>query len=833
MRQILAKETTVKFATNKIDAKISLKSLVLFSRSIHTQRNIQVSLRPRLSQRVLPVRMLCCSPKKNEPAPKPEPMPSSVPKAVSVAQPVAKQEPPKVESVVAKETTKVESEPNPVTLPIPPIAKKVPYKHKYHGVEYHDDYHWMKDQNPDGKRQEIIDYLTAENEYTKALHLTPNKPITDSLFNEIISKISEDDSTVPYFKEPYYYYSRVEKGKQYRIFARKKGSLDAPEEIILDQNTFTYEYQSLEGYEVSPDHKILAYALDTDGSEYSTIFFKNLETGELLESDAIQRAAGEPLWANDSKTVFYPLCDDVRRRHKIMKHRIGSDHSTDELVYFEPDTKFYAGTYRSDSGKYIFFHSGSSLTTETSYISADEPDSPVKTILAREYKHKYFVQHQDDRFIIRTNNFGRTLNYSLKSTLITNTEKSAWEDIIPYDPFKELHGITVFKNFIAVEVIADAFKKLLILPVKSGKLTGSPEEISFDAVLYDASVHDSNTMNYDSSILRFGFETPVSPSEVWQYDMSSKERKRLKKSEVTSQPDASLYALERINVPIPPETLTKAPFDTPTPDSIPISIIYRKDKFKGDGTNPLHLYGYGSYGICIEPYYMPKIFPLIDRGIVYAIAHIRGGGDCGRAWYETAKFKTKINTFTDFITCGDELVKRKYTQNSLMSMEGRSAGGMLMGSVLNMRPDLTNVAIAGVPFVDVINTMMDETIPLTINEYEEWGNPNEKDFFDYMRSYSPYDNVPTGKTFPNLLIKAGINDPRVAYWEPAKWTAKLRDLNVVAPGNHLLFDCTMGAGHFGVSGRYARYHEIAGDFAFLIACVQKKLKELGLPELKR
>ncbi|KAI8924533.1 prolyl oligopeptidase [Entophlyctis helioformis] len=710
--------------------------------------------------------------------------------------------------------------------PVPPVAKKVPMTHVYHGtVELHDDYHWLKDQTPETKRPEIVEYLEAENAYAKALHYDKNKELGDKIFNEIVAKISEDDTSVPVFRAPYYYYTRNTKGLQYPIYARKKDSLDGEEEILLDQNTFTYEYQSLGEVKTSPDHKTIAYSLDTTGAEDYTIFFKDIATGKTLDTK-IEKAVGYIIWANDNKTVFYGRTDAAHRPNRVFRHTVGSDPKEDVLVYFDPNEKFYVFALKTN--KYIFILSGNPTTTEFNYIDADKPDSAVKTFFPRQAGHQYMVVDHGNRFYILTNGGGKYLNMKLMTCTADNTDMSAWTEALPYDPYTSFDNAYAFKDNLIAVTRSDGLCRIAVVPYGADGVLGTPQNLEFPEKAYHLTFSSSSEQNFESNTVRFSYSSPLTPSQVWEYNTVTKERTLLKSTEVSGGLDASLYAIDRIHVPVPAGTETEAPFNTPVSQTIPVTIVYRKAMLKKDGTNPLHLYGYGSYGASMDNWYSPTIFPLLDRGFIYAKAHIRGGGDCGRGWYETGKFKHKKNTFSDFVACGDELVRLNYTQHDLMSMEGRSAGGLLMGAVLNLRPDLVHVAIAGVPFVDVINTMMDASIPLTTGEYEEWGNPNDKSYFDYMLSYSPYENVPKDAQFPHLLVKAGLNDPRVAYWEPAKWVAKLRDLNVGRGKTDILFDCKMGAGHFGVSGRYARFGEIAGDYAFLVDRMQTQQIAKGL-----
>ncbi|KAJ3052743.1 hypothetical protein HK097_005774 [Rhizophlyctis rosea] len=610
--------------------------------------------------------------------------------------------------------------------------------------------------------------------------------------------MSEDDEEVPVFKKPYYYYSRTVKGQNYPIYARKKNSLEGKEEI-------------------------LAYALDTNGDEHYHLYFKDLETGKLLESDTIEDCDGSVEWCNDSQTVYYMTLDHIHRQDKVFRHKIGTPPFSDTLIFHEPDEKFEVQIEKTNSEKFILVDASSSLTREVHVLDADNPNAELKLFQRREHRHKYYVDHQGDKFLVLTDGGGKYLNFKLASCPLNATDKRNWVDVIPYDPFRELTSIQPFEKHLVIFERSNGLERMRIWPAdeKDGGYLKFSEEL-----------YSTSTQNYNSSIIRFSYTSLLTSKCTYEYNMDTKERKLLKQKNVPGGFDPSLYTMRRVFAPVPKETSATAPFDTPVPDKIPISLLYKSDLFKGDGSNPCFLYGYGSYGFSLDPVFDQKLFSYVDRGFVYAVAHIRGGGECGRAWYETGKFKHKRNTFTDFIVAGDFLVKEKFARHELMAIEGRSAGGLLMGAVLNLRPDLTHVAVASVPFVDVINTMMDASIPLTVNEYEEWGNPNEKDYFDYMLSYSPYENLRKDVKYPHLLVKAGLNDPRVQYWEPAKWVAKMRNLKThgseTDPDRRdLIFDCKMGSGHFGESGRYGILREVADEFSFVIDRIEKQKKKLG------
>ncbi|KAI9097289.1 oligopeptidase B [Phlyctochytrium arcticum] len=713
-----------------------------------------------------------------------------------------------------------------------PVAKKVPYQHKYHGKSIDDPFHWLKDMNKE-KNPEIIEYIKQENEFSKAQHLEPNAQLTDTIYNEFISRLQEDDEDVPVFRKPYYYYKRTVKGQQYPIYARRKDAMSAPEEVFLNQNEFTDEYQDLGFIRTSPDHKLLAYALDTKGDEKYKIYFKDLSSGTVLESDTVPEGAGEGEWTNDGKALCYTAMDDILRPYKIMRHTLGTKPSEDETIYEENDQQFLVGIHTTNSRKFICIVTKSSLTRETWTLDADDSKAKPQLFQKRKFRVQYDVDHHNDRFLVLTDNGGEFLNGKLMWCPLDKTESSNWVEVLPYDPLKHTQDMDSFQNFVVLSERSDALLKIRILNVnEKGTIDNTCKSyyLEFSDDMYAASATGTSTQSYDADHFRYTYSSLLCPIKTLEYNVKEKESKLLKQQPVPNF-DASKYEMKRIWAPIPEDTKVMAPFNTPVPDKIPIALLYRKDIVKQDGTNPAYLHGYGSYGISRDLTFSSAILSFADHGFVWATAAIRGGGECGNGWYETGKFKHKRNTFTDFIAAADELVKQKYTQHDLLAIYGGSAGGLLIGATINLRPDVAAVAVASVPFVDVINTMMDDKVPLTINEYEEWGNPNEKDYFDYMLSYSPYDNVKKTDIFPDLLVKAGINDPRVAYWEPAKWVAKLRDLGLdqSKEGNKVVFDCKMGSGHFGSSGRYAHYKETASDYAFIMERIGRRLKAKGLP----
>ncbi|KAJ3188588.1 hypothetical protein HDU85_004302 [Gaertneriomyces sp. JEL0708] len=720
----------------------------------------------------------------------------------------------------------------------PPVAKKVPHKHLYHNsIEIHDDYHWMKSFKPT-EAPEIIEYLNAENDYAKKVHLEAHKDTIEKVYEEFVSRVAEDDVDVPVIRDGWAYYKKVLKGKQYPVYVRRKVADKASpkdvmekqqeeedkEQVLLDQNQLSFEYQSLGFYRVSPDHRKLAYSLDTKGDEIYDVYFVDLESGKLLD-ERIKSIAEEGEWSADGKGFYYTVYDDIHRPWKVMKRVFGKA-GEDDCIYTDADQKFEVNIYKSNSGKFLFVESTSSLTKEIHYLNAEDITSDLKLFNKREYRHRYHVEHQGDRFLILTDGAGKFLNNKLCWCPLDKTDSSNWKDLLPYDPLINLADMQPFSGFIVLyERSTDANKRVKTL--RDTPAGPKVEYLDFDEEIY--STHDTGTssQDYHSDVFRFTYTSPLTPSQTLEHAPTTGKRTLLKQANVPNY-TAGQYTMKRVYVPIPEESRVEAPFKTPLPDFIPVSMLYRTEKFEQNGKNPCMLYGYGSYGFSVGGNFDQKVFSYLDRGFVHAIAHIRGGGECGRAWYETGKFQHKKNTFSDFIAVAKYLHQEQYTKPEITAIEGRSAGGLLMGAVLNQAgADIASAAIAGVPFVDVINTMMDPTIPLTVMEYEEWGNPNELEFFDCMRKYSPYDNILEGKQYPDILVKAGINDPRVQYWEPAKWVAKLRDMNVDKglEDRIIAFDCKMGSGHFGHSGRYAYLKEIAADYAFVIERLAKRRSE--------
>ncbi|KAJ3112307.1 hypothetical protein HDU96_004717 [Phlyctochytrium bullatum] len=703
----------------------------------------------------------------------------------------------------------------------PPVAKKVPYIHNYALAPgpLPDDYHWMKDQTPGAnKRQEIIDYLKEENAYAETVHLKPNAALIDTLYNEFLSRIQEDDAEVPFFKAPYWYYTKTVKGLQYKIHCRRLETMDAPEEAYLDPNELKHEYVDIGKATVSPDHSKLAYSLDTKGDEKYGIFLKDLATGD-VSGPLVEDVAGSIVWDGKNKAIYYNVMDEIQRSYAIKRHVLGTQASEDTFVYTEDDKKFMVYAFKTQSNRFLVIQTSSSLTSECRYVDLNDETPVCKLFHPREHRHKYDIDHQGDRFLILTDGGGQFLNNKLQECPLDKTGKEHWRDIIPYDPYRHIETIVPFRSHIVLLERSTGLRRLRVVTTTTPVTT---HLLDFTEPVFDTDLEAMASQSYDANVLRFNYASLLTSRQVWEYRLDSRDRTLLKQVEVPGGFDPSKYTLRRMYADILEEHVVDAPFGTPVPKQIPVTVLYRTELFKGDGSNPGLLYGYGSYGICRDPRFDSKMFSYVDRGFVYMIAHIRGGGENGRGWYETGKFLNKKNTFQDFVTAADFVVEQKLVDRNKLAIEGRSAGGLLIGAVVNARPDLCKLAVAGVPFVDVINTMMDATIPLTVNEYEEWGNPNEKEYFDYMLSYSPYENVRKGETYPNLLVLAGLTDPRVQYWEPSKWVAKLREYGADrdASGKRvhkIVFNCKMGSGHFGASGRYGYLKEVAADYAFVIS----------------
>jgi len=669
----------------------------------------------------------------------------------------------------------------------PPVAKKIPKELTIHGDTRIDNYYWMNErENP-----EVIAHLEAENAYTEAV-MKHTEPLQEKLYEEIKSKIKQDDESVPYKENGYFYYTRTIPEKEYYIVCRKKDNLEAPEEIVLDVNKMAegYEYFAIGGSEISPDNKLLAYGIDTVSRRQYAVYFKNLETNEIL-ADIVPNTTGGVTWANDNKTVFYILKDTVTLRSaKIMKHTLGTPVENDAVVYDEADETFNAFVYKTKSKKYIMIGSESTLTSEYQFLDANIPDGTFKIIQPRTRGLEYQVDHFGDDFYIRTNL--DALNFKLVKTPVNKTEKENWVEVIPNRSDIFLEDFEILKNFLVVSERKEGITQLRVMPWK-----GEEYSIDFDEEVY--SVSPDVNLDFDTDIFRFTYTSLTTPVSTFNYNLKTKERTLLKQQEVLGGFDKNNYETKRIYATAMDGT------------KIPMSIVYRKGMEK-NGNNPTLIYGYGSYGITMDPSFRSSRLPLLDRGFIYAIAHIRGGQINGRSWYEDGKLLKKMNTFTDFNDCAQFLINEKYTNSGKLFAMGGSAGGLLMGACINLKPELYKGVVAAVPFVDVVTTMLDESIPLTTGEFDEWGNPKEEKYYYYMKSYSPYDNV-VAKNYPALLVTTGLHDSQVQYFEPAKWVAKLRELKT--DNNLLIFHINMDYGHGGASGRFQYIKDIALQYAFI------------------
>lgn len=673
----------------------------------------------------------------------------------------------------------------------PPVAEKIRKELTIHEHMRVDNYCWLNERdNP-----KVIEYLKAENAYKEAV-LKHTEALQEKLFNEIVGRIKQTDMSVPYKEEGYFYYTRFEEGNEYPIYCRRKGNMEAEEEIFLNVNEMAkgYNYYHVAGFTVSPDNNLIAFGVDTVSRRKYTIHFKNLKTGEILPNK-IPNTDGRAAWADDNKTVFYATKDEMLRAYKIMKHILGTEVGEDKEIFHEKDVTFDIFVYKSKSKKYLFIGSTSTLSAEYLYLEANQPDEEFKIIQPREKDLEYSVDHFKDNFYIRTNY--KAKNFRLMKTPVERTTKENWTEVIPHREDVLLQQFEIFKDFLVVDERKNGLVYLRIL-----RWDGKVEHyLDFGEETYSAYI--SNNPEFDTDLLRYGYTSLTTPDSIFDYNMSTREKKLLKQQEVMGDFSPDNYEAERLYATARDGI------------KIPISLVYRKGLEK-NGDNPLLLYGYGSYGASMDPGFSSDRLSLLDRDFVYAIAHIRGGQEMGRYWYEEGKLLKKKNTFTDFIDCAEYLITEKFTNPDKLFAMGGSAGGLLMGAVVNMRPDLFKGIIASVPWVDVVTTMLDPSIPLTTAEYDEWGNPNDKEYYEYMLSYSPYDNV-EAKDYPAMLVTTGLHDSQVQYWEPAKWMAKLRALKT--DDNILLLHTNMEAGHSGVSGRFRRYKETALKYAFMLDLV--------------
>lgn len=675
-----------------------------------------------------------------------------------------------------------------------PVADIKPHERIIHGDTVVDNYYWLNDYFKKGADSaNVIKYIEEENAYTNAM-MKSTEPLQAKLFEEMKSRIKEKDESVPYLKNGYYYYNKTEEGKQYYKICRKKGDLNAPEEVLLDVDKMAVglPYFAIGGYSVSPDNKLLAFSVDTVSRREYVIQILNLETGELLR-DRVLRTEGEPIWAADNKTIFYTAKNPITLlSEKIKRHTLGTSSDLDVTVYDEKDNTNYIGVGKSKNGKYIFIQSQGTLSSEVLYLAADDPNGKFQVFQPRIKDVLYSVVPLEDRFLILTNDNAK--NFKVVESPLDKTSKENWKDFIPHREEVLIQGLDEFKDFLVVSERKNGLTNLSILNLKDK----SKHDLDFGEEAY--TVYPSINEEYNTDVVRYGYSSMVTPSSTFDYNMVSKEKELLKQQEVLGGYDQNDYLTER--------TFATAKDGT----KIPVSLVYKKGT-KKDGSAPLFLYAYGSYGVSMDPTFSSSRLALLDRGFIYAIAHIRGGEEMGRQWYEDGKMMNKKNSFTDFIDCGRYLIDQNYTSKGHLYANGGSAGGLLMGAVVNMAPDLWNGVIAAVPFVDVVNTMLDETIPLTTNEYDEWGNPNNKEAYFYMKSYSPYENVEK-KEYPNLLVTTGLHDSQVQYFEPAKWVAKLRATKT--GDNVILLKTDMDFGHGGASGRFDYLKDKALEYAFIL-----------------
>ena len=671
------------------------------------------------------------------------------------------------------------------TAQAPPIAKIAPTTIEAGGETRIDNYFWLRHRDdPD-----TMKYLEAENRYTEAM-TAHTVELRSKLYDEMLGRIKQTDLSVPVLREGYYYYSRTEEGKQYAIHCRKRGSLEAPEEILLDENALAEgkKYFRIGNFSVSPDHRLLAYSDDYDGDEEYTIRVKDLATGRMLV-DEIPNTYYSLEWASDNSTFFYCVLDSTRRPYQIFRHTLGS--KEDALVYHETDQRFIVELQKTSSRALILINIDSSLTSEVRYLRADQPRADFQVVLPRVPEIEYDLTHHGDSFFIRTSDEAKT--FRVVEAPVSDPSKANWKEIIPKRDDATIESVHAFKDFLVVEERDKGLTRIQVRPY-----AGDPHYIEFAEPVYTAA--PGGNAEYDTKSLRFFYTSLTTPNSVFDYDMQTRARELKKQQEVLGGYDPAQYESERIYA-------TSA-----DGVQVPISLVYKRGFLK-NGRAPMLLYGYGSYGISIDPAFASDRLSLLDRGFVWAIAHIRGGGDLGKPWHEEGRLLKKKNTFFDFIACVEHLIAKKYSSADHLAIMGGSAGGLLMGAVANMRPDLFKAVVAQVPFVDALNTMLDPSLPLTIGEYEEWGNPAEQAFYDYIKSYAPYENV-AALEYPAILATAGLNDPRVSYWEPAKWTAKLRAMKT--DDHVLLLKTEMGSGHFGASGRYEHLKETAFNYAFVL-----------------
>jgi oligopeptidase B len=673
----------------------------------------------------------------------------------------------------------------------PPVADKQPKTISVHGDSRVDDYFWLREQsNP-----KVTDYLKAEDAYTDAV-MKPTAALQDTLFKEMVGHIKETDDTVPYRRGDYYYFSRTTAGLQYPVHCRKRGSLTAPEEVVLDLNEMAkgQKFMSLDVYEVSDDGNLLAYSTDNTGYRQYTLQVKDLRTGMLL-SERIERV-DNAAWASDNKTLFYVTEDPVTKRHdKFFRHIVGTDKT--DLVYDEKDELFDIDLWRTRDRAILVLQIAAKTSTEARFIPAANPTAPLTVVAPREPGHEYDIDHRADLFYIRSNKGAK--NFRVVTAPVASPSEANWKELVPHRPEVKIEGMDAFAGHLVLSEWENGLQQIEVMDLG----TRQRHRITFPEPVYAATAGPNFV--FGTSTLRYSYQSLVTPASVFDYDMTTRKATLLKQTEVPGGFDRAAYASERVFATAQDGT------------RIPISVVYKKGVPR-DGSAPLVLFGYGSYGISVSPTFSSQRLPLLDRGVVYAIAHVRGGGELGEPWRDAGRMMNKINTFTDFIASATFLIGEKYTSTQRLVIQGGSAGGMLMGAVANMRPDLFKAVIAQVPFVDVLNTMLDATLPLTTSEYIEWGNPNEKPAYDYMAKYSPYDNIKP-QAYPAMLVKVSVNDSQVSYWEGAKFVARLRATRT--DSHPLLLKVNFGAGHGGASGRYDALHETALNWAFALWQIDK------------
>ncbi len=669
--------------------------------------------------------------------------------------------------------------------PIPPTASTIEWTDSIHGYLRRDEYHWLKNRED----PEVLAYLRAENVYADTM-LSQSRKLRERLYREMRKGVRDEDLSVPVKVDSFYYYDRTLKGKEYSLYCRKKGSLKAREEVLLDENKLAEgrKYFSIDGTKISPDHRILAYLADTSGAFLYTIYFKDLSEGRLV--DSISSSLGMA-WASDSRTVFYEACDSTQRADRILRHRLGEPADSDRVVYHEKDPEFTSSIYRSQSRKYLIIHSYSKTTTEAWLCPADRPDSGFTLFQPRNPGIEYYLEHRGDSLYVFTNDSAE--NYRLLSAPISGWQHVPWNQVIPGRRDVLLEDVRLYRDYLVVMERERGLQKLRVIS-RDGTID---RYLTFPEPTY--SVYPWRSYEFDATLLRYTYNSMVTPPAVYDYDMRS----------------GSYLLKKRYSVPgYKPERYVSERIYAPAPDGemIPVSLVYRRDLRKPGG-NPCMLRSYGAYGTSSNPNFSSTGISLLDRGFILAIAHVRGGQELGRRWYVDGKLLKKLNTFTDFIACAEHLVAKGYTSPSLLAIGGGSAGGLLIGAVVNMRPDLFRAAVLDVPFLDMINTMLDPTIPLTTIEYQEWGDPRIKQYYEYMASYAPYENI-RAQDYPAMLVTGGLNDANVPYWEPAKWVARLRRMKT--DSNPLLLKIDMSSGHGGASGRFAYLRDTAFEFAFLL-----------------